>query len=85
MAKVLWKIHGMPASTQTCAAIPELYVSFYGSGDMFGFSPVPCDAGQFTIDKLPNRFVEAEVGVGTRPLASGPFDATGAASFDLNP
>jgi hypothetical protein len=51
---VTWTINDQPASAQTCDVAPDLDLTFFGSsGDEFGFSPVPCAEGKFTVDKLP--------------------------------
>ena len=83
---VTWTIRGAPASVMTCGSQPDLYLSFIGndSSDTLGFSPVPCRIGQFTIDKLPTRFRQVELGVegGTRTFA--PISTGGTAALDLS-
>jgi len=83
---VTWTIRGAAASVMTCGAFPDLYLSFIGndSSDTLGFSPVPCRIGQFTIDKLPTRFRQVELGVegGTRDFA--PISTAGTAALDLS-
>ena len=75
----------MPASDTTCAATPNFYVLFSGTqiSDTFGFSPVPCKSGVFSIDKLPRRFVSVELGVENGNSEVTSIDAQGNASFDL--
>jgi hypothetical protein len=84
-ARITWTIRGMPASDTTCAATPSFYVLFSGTqvNDTFGFEPVPCKSGVFTIDKLPRRFVSVELGVENGNSEVAAFDAQGNASFDL--
>ena len=87
VVRVTWTIRGMPASDATCAQTPDLYVMFAGTGiqDTFGYAPVPCKAGLFTVDKLPRRFVSAEVGAENRFMETQALDANGNAAFDLFP
>jgi hypothetical protein len=62
--RLTWTIGGQPASATTCANHPDLEVFFYSANDpddSFGFSPVPCAAGVFTIDQLPARYTSAEL------------------------
>jgi hypothetical protein len=86
--KVTWTIRSMPASATTCASAPDFYINFSGfSVQTFGFAPVPCDQGQFFVDKMPRGYNEVELG------ADGHFDkntaitigtgTTGTATFDL--
>jgi hypothetical protein len=81
-----WTVGGKPASGATCSDTPDLAITFSSSSqEMFGYSPVPCRAGKFTIDKLPVRFtivylgLESDYGGGY----SDGFDASGNASIDL--
>jgi hypothetical protein len=58
---VTWTISGQPASAAMCANVPgDLALTFYSDeyGD-FGFAPVPCAEGKFTIDKLPSWYTSA--------------------------
>jgi hypothetical protein len=85
--KVTWTIRGSAASPSTCVNSPELYIQFdsLDPQDIFGYSPVPCDPGQFFVDKLPKRYVQVEMGVEDRFLDATAIDALGSASFDLYP
>lgn len=80
-----WTIRGAAASTTTCGAHPDLYISFIGDdfGDTLGFAPVPCKLGQFLVDKLPARFKQVELGVegGTSDVRT--LDAAGTVALDL--
>ncbi|MBL9015689.1 MAG: hypothetical protein JNL83_16010 [Myxococcales bacterium] len=82
---VTWTINGAAASVMTCGAHPDLYLSFIGndSGDTLGFSPVPCRLGQFTIDKLPTRFRQVELGVEGGARAVVTISGGGTAALDL--
>jgi hypothetical protein len=59
-----WTVQGAEANVTTCASHPDLLINFVGRdpGDILGFVPVPCKLGQFTIDKLPDRFSQVELG-----------------------
>jgi len=74
------------ADATTCAATPDLYIQFQSAqdGDTLAYAPVPCFAGQFSMDKLPNRFTRVELGVDNgdgRQFAD--IDSDGIAAFDL--
>jgi len=83
---VNWTVKTEVASDTTCVSAPDLAITFSDpSGDLFGFAPVPCNAGRYTVDKLPTRFTRVEL---TRSGeysggASGTFDTTGTAVLDL--
>ncbi len=85
--KVTWTIRGSAANAQTCATSPSFYLQFDGQfqQDTFGYEPVPCEQGQFLVDKLPKRFVQVEIGENNRMLDAQPISSTGSASFDLYP
>jgi hypothetical protein len=85
--RVSWTIRGMLASPTTCAASPSFYLLFAGShpADTFGYAPVPCDAGLFTVDKLPRRFYAVELGVDGGFAQVQAIDAQNMAVFDLAP
>jgi hypothetical protein len=82
----LWTVRGQPASDTTCASAPKLDITFSaGDGDTFGFSPVPCDAGKHTVDKLPTRYRAVMLARAGDYAGgdSGTFDASGDAMLDL--
>ena len=85
--RVTWTIQGMPASATTCASTPSLYIQFDGSTvqDSFGYAPVPCQEGVFSIDKLPSRFGQVELGVEGGPLSIADIKSDGTATLDLTP
>jgi hypothetical protein len=60
-----WTVTGMPASTAACGNHANLYIQFVGNdlGDTLGYAPVPCANGRFTVDKLPNRYWQVELGI----------------------
>ncbi len=81
----LWTIRGADANVMTCGDHPDLYLSFIGndSGDTLGYAPVPCQIGQFLVDKLPNRFRQVELGVEGGVRDTRTIDASGRAMLDL--
>jgi hypothetical protein len=87
LVRVSWTVRGQPASTTTCAGAGDFYVLFFATtpGDSFGFAPVPCAAGVFTIDKLPLRFVSVELGSMGRFAMEKAIDAQGMVAFDVAP
>jgi hypothetical protein len=86
VAHALWTIRGEPAGVASCAGQPDLYIQFLGSnGGEFGFAPVPCTTGKFTVDKLPTIYTQVELGaddtdVGTTAVID---EVTGEATIDL--
>ena len=87
---VTWTISGQPASTSTCSSFPNLDITFTGNGkdgyEQFGFAPVPCMEGKFTVDKMPKRYttVALEPDCLCKTADSSAFDATGSATLDLS-
>lgn len=84
--RAVWTLSGQKADATTCAATPDLYIQFQSAqdGDTLGYAPVPCYAGQFSMDKLPNRFTRVELGIDNgdgRQFAD--IDSDGIAAFDL--
>ena len=76
-----WTINGQPANDGTCAGF-DFYIQF--QSDDFGFSPVPCDTGVFSVDKLPVRYRRVEVGVeGGSGFDGATFNANGDAVLDI--
>ena len=85
--RITWTIRGMPANEMLCATTPDFYLMFQGTqfNDTFGYAPVPCKAGVFSIDKMPRRFVSVEIGVDNGFSEVKAFDAQGNVAFDLSP
>jgi len=80
-----WTINGQPPDAGNCNGL-TLYIQFLSDfdGDDFGFSPVPCETGLFSIDKLPVRYRRVEVGVqGGSENDRATFDGEGNALLDL--
>jgi hypothetical protein len=84
LVKAKWTVNGAVADMTTCAG-EELFIRFEGidSTDTLGFSPVPCFAGQYTIDKLPLRFVSVELGIENGPRDLAAIGSDGIAQLDL--
>jgi hypothetical protein len=87
--KVTWTVNGQPANDSTCGDSPDLYLQFDDGNqdDAFGYAPVACNAGIFSVDKLPTAYVQADLGVnGTSRKESSAIDpSTGIAAIDLTP
>jgi hypothetical protein len=64
-ADILWTIDGAPPSAASCMAL-SLRVGFITHQtreiDEFGFAPIPCEKGEFYVDKLPSDFDQIELG-----------------------
>ena len=83
---IKWTVNGAAADLSSCTAHPDLYVQFDGAdyGDTLRFAPVPCREGSFFVDKLPKRYVQAELGSEGGAGDVSAIDATTAqAKFDL--
>jgi hypothetical protein len=84
---VKWTIDGSSAAAAACASHRELYLQFDGPdyGDKLRYVPVPCEQGQYRVEKLPKRFEQVEIGFehgGPGDIAT--IDATtSAAQLDL--
>lgn len=83
---VMWTVNSAPAGTTTCTNSPDLDLTFFTSSDQFGFSPVPCVEGKFTVDKLPSWYGSVELsrtGDYGSGGASGVFASDGTATLDI--
>ncbi len=80
-----WTVRGEPANATSCAAHPDLSIRFATSnGASFGFAPVPCRNGKFTIDKLPLSFTRVELAIDGGGLGtSASITSTGDTTIDL--
>jgi hypothetical protein len=83
---VSWTVRGQVASASSCTAAPRLDITFADpSGYSFGFAPVPCAEGRFTVDKMPKTFTSVSL-ARQYEYDNGDvavFDATGNAALDL--
>ena len=84
-AHITWTIAGQPATQAACAMRGDLDLDFYTSDDYwFGFSPIACDQGKFSIDKLPKAYVEVTLGPQGQGGTVARIDqVTGTAVLDL--
>jgi len=84
---VNWSVRGQAASPTTCAPAPSLYLLFFSDdpNDAFGYEPVPCVAGLFTIDKLPTRFTGVEIGTDGGFSDRAPINAQGLPAVHFAP
>jgi hypothetical protein len=83
--RTTWTVRGQPASATTCASHPDLFINFLGPGpgDTIAYSPVPCAIGQFTMDKLPLRFRQVELGPEGGPTRMVAIPTTDVVTIDL--
>lgn len=81
-----WTVNGATASDASCTNAPLLAIDFQASyGEQFGYAPVPCNAGIYTIDKIPTWYLVVSLyrdydGGGG---AQASFDSDGNATLDL--
>jgi hypothetical protein len=81
-----WTMHDLTASDSTCTNAKYLDITFStNGGENFGFAPVPCSAGKYTIDKLPTRYTTVTLARSGDYYggASGVFDSDGNATLNL--
>jgi hypothetical protein len=83
---VTWTLLGQPASQTSCASSPDLAIYFNAPNNGYwGYAPVPCAEGKFTVDKLPTWFNEVQLGLdNSNDGTYGTIDqATGLVTIDL--
>jgi len=85
--RITWTIRGQAASSSTCATSPNFYLLFLGfdPNDSYGYEPVPCNAGEFFVDKIPTRYGSVEIGARGGFAVEKVFDSSGNVTFDLMP
>jgi hypothetical protein len=83
---VNWTVKGAPASEAACAPSPDLQINFgvSESDAEFGFAPVPCVQGKFTVDKLPTKLTTVRLRHGSNWETASIDATTGDAVFDLS-
>lgn len=84
--RTTWTIKGQPASLTSCGPVHDLMISFSGgeAGEQpLGYAPVPCENGQWLMDKLPRHYTTVELGKENGFPDSKPIGATGQVDFDL--
>jgi hypothetical protein len=85
-AHVTWTVAGKVADDTSCARSVNLYIRFSGpGGEAFGYAPVPCHNGKYTMDKLPTSYTRVELGRDGAPSGTtGSIDTvTGDVAIDL--
>ncbi len=84
---VTWTLQGTAATTTSCTTSSDLEIDFSGStASPWGYAPVPCMEGKFSIDKFPIDYTYVNLGRdGDVSSGSGAqIDATtGDATIDL--
>ena len=87
MVKITWTVRGQQANATNCAGTPSFELSFTSqANDFFGYAPVPCVQGQFTMDKLPTFYdaVELDADGSGSYLGASVIGAGATVSFDLS-
>ena len=82
---ISWTVSGAPASATSCAAAPDLVLDLRSrTGGSFGFEPVPCAEGMFTVDRLSTDYDTVQLGrASDRQLQGATIDAAGNAMLNL--
>lgn len=84
---VSWTLQGQAATTSTCSNSPNLEIQFTGQSQAWwGYAPVPCVEGKFSIDKMPTWYTTVDLmrDGETTAGADGTIDPqTGLLSLDL--
>ena len=83
---VVWTVGGQPASDAACGIHADFTLQFDSDvGYSYGYAPVPCRAGKFTVDKIATivNFVEMFDNAGSG-AAGQIVDATDQATLDLS-
>lgn len=84
--KTTWTIQGQPASPTTCGPVTSLAIGFYAgqAGEQpLMYAPVPCENGQWLMDKLPRSYTQVELGKEHGFLQAKPIGSSGLVEFDL--
>ena len=82
---VLWTIGGAQADAATCTPAPDFTLGFRtseGEGRL-SYSPVPCELGKFTVDKLPTNYTQVRLTHKSETETANVDVETGDAVFDL--
>lgn len=85
---IRWTINSAAVGAVSCSGHANLFVKFDGTdyGDTLRFAPVACLQGQFSVDRLPKRYVQVELGFEGSTGDVSPIDAaTTQVQFDLFP
>jgi hypothetical protein len=82
---VIWTIGGAQADAAVCTPAPDFALGFRtseGEGRL-GYSPVPCELGKFTVDKLPTNYTLVRLTHRSKTDTANVDAGTGDAVFDL--
>jgi hypothetical protein len=94
--RITWTVMGQAAGSASCSSSPDLELLFNQTGQLsgtnyeFGFAPVPCAEGVFSIDKLPDYYTyvglfdQSTFDEDDSPGVTGTFDGSGDCALDLN-
>jgi hypothetical protein len=83
---VMWTLQGAAANATSCSAHPDMFLQFDGSdsGDTLRFEQIACAQSQFSVDKLPKRYAQVELGfAGSTTVVQSIDPHTAQALFDL--
>ncbi|MBA3503557.1 MAG: hypothetical protein M4D80_39005 [Myxococcota bacterium] len=84
--KTTWTIKGQTASPTTCGPVTSLMIAFTGDnpGDApLMYAPVPCEIGQWVMDKLPDSYTLVELGKENGFAQTKTIGAANTVAFDL--
>jgi hypothetical protein len=77
-------VKGAVADPIGCQKYNPLMIGFSGGGEKsLGYAPVPCENGQWLMDKLPMTFTVVELGKEDGFTDMKAIGANGTVSFDL--
>jgi hypothetical protein len=82
---VVWTVDGQPASEAACGDHQNFTLQFDSNvGYSYGYEPVPCRAGKFSVDKMPTVIDFVEMFDDSQAGADGSIDeSTAQATLDL--
>jgi len=84
--KTTWTIRGQPASLTSCGPVTSLMIAFGGgeAGEQpLAYAPVPCENGQWLMDKLPTSYTLVELGKENGFAQTKSIGSSGLVEFDL--
>jgi hypothetical protein len=84
---IAWTVSGQAAGSATCANAPDLQLmlGLDGYDYSFGWAPVPCVEGKFTVLNMPNDYTTVALIRENDPSggATGVIDGSGDSNLDL--
>ena len=84
--KTTWTIMGRPASVTTCGPVTNLSIAFSSGAageSPLMYAPVPCEIGQWLMDKLPDAYTIVELGKENGFPERKTIGGSGVVEFDL--